>query len=54
VISIKNDLWISANRQGTNDAEVSGGHAMSELLYRASVVTLWLCPIAIAVIVLFM
>ena len=32
------------------DAEVSGAHAMSELLYRACVVTLWLCPIAIAVI----
>jgi hypothetical protein len=30
------------------------GHAMSELLYRASVATLWLCPITIAVIVLFM
>jgi hypothetical protein len=35
-------------------AEISGAHAMSELLCRACIVTLSLCPIAIAVIVLFM
>jgi hypothetical protein len=39
---------------GFRRQDYSGAHAMSELLYRACVVTLWLCPIAIAVIVLFM
>ena len=39
---------------GVEAAGLRRAHIMSDLLYRACVVTLWVCPMAIAVIVLFM